>query len=190
MKRVRVGYTGLVRRSATIAVLSVAAVLQLPGSAATAAEAGASRVGCPGQGNATAPATVQERAMLCLVNRARANRGLEALAAPGSLAGSAARKSADVLRCDDFSHSACGRDTGYWPDRFGYDGCVGENIAYSFGRSATPRAIFRLWMNSAGHRENILRASYDDIGIGLKVGTLEGAGNAHVWTQQFGIRGC
>ena len=121
--------------------------------------------------------------MLCLVNRARVNRGLEALAAPTSLAGSAARKSADILRCDDFSHSACGRDSEYWPARFGYDGCVGENIAYSFGAAATPRAIFRLWMNSTGHRQDILRGSYDDIGIGLKVGELEGSDDAHVWTQ-------
>jgi uncharacterized protein YkwD len=45
-------------------------------------------------------------------------------------------------------------------------------------------------MNSPGHRENILRGSYDDIGVGMKVGALEGAGNTHVWTQQFGIRGC
>jgi uncharacterized protein YkwD len=178
-----------VSRSTTLAILALVALLQVPGPAA-AAEAGASRVGCAGQGNAFAAATTQERAMLCLVNRARANRGLEALAAPESLAGSAARKSADVLRCDDFSHSACGRDSEYWPARFGYDGCVGENIAYSFGAAATPRAIFRLWMNSTGHRENILRGSYDDIGIGLKVGTFQGSRDTHVWTQQFGIRGC
>jgi len=128
--------------------------------------------------------------MLCLVNRARANRGLEPLAAPGSLAGAAARKSADVIRCDEFSHEACGRDVEYWPRRFGYDGCVGENIAYSVGSAATPKAIFRLWMNSTGHRENILRSSYDDIGIGIQLGEVEGVRGAHVWTQQFGIRGC
>ena len=128
--------------------------------------------------------------MLCLVNQARANRGLEPLGAPSTLARSAARKSADVIRCDEFSHEACGRDTEYWPDQLGYDGCVGENIAYSVGRAATPRAIFRLWMNSQGHRENILRSSYDDIGIGMQIGEVEGVIGAHVWTQQFGISGC
>jgi uncharacterized protein YkwD len=133
---------------------------------------------------------VQERAMLCLVNRARANRGLEPLAAPDSLARAADRKSADILRCEEFSHSACGRDPEYWPQRFGYSGCVGENIAYSIGAAATPRAIFRLWMNSPGHRENILRGSYDDIGIGVRIGEIDGYRNAHVWTQQFGIREC
>ena len=128
--------------------------------------------------------------MLCLVNQARTSRGLEPLASPSTLARAAARKSADVIRCDEFSHEACGRETEYWPERFGYDGCVGENIAYSVGRAATPRAIFRLWMNSQGHRENILRSSYDDIGIGMQIGEVEGVNGAHVWTQQFGIRGC
>jgi uncharacterized protein YkwD len=166
--------------TATAAVL---AMLVFMPSAAGAA-------GCPGQNGDGAGAAVQERAMLCLVNHARVNRGLEPLAAPRVLARSAARKSADVLACDEFSHEACGREVGYWPERFGYGGCVGENIAYSVGRAATPRAIFRLWMNSSGHRENILRSSYDDIGIGLQVGELEGTRGAHVWTQQFGIRDC
>lgn len=145
---------------------------------------------CPGEGNATAKPAAQERAMLCLVNRARVSRGLDRLAAPGTLARAAGRKSLDIIRCDDFSHEACGREVSYWPERFGYGTCVGENIAYASGRSATPRFIFKLWMNSQGHRENILRGSYDDIGIGLQVGEIDGVRGAHVWTQQFGIRGC
>lgn len=128
--------------------------------------------------------------MLCLVNRVRVNRGLDRLAAPGSLARAAARKSLDIVRCDEFSHQACGRDVSYWPKRFGYGDCVGENIAYASGGRATPRFIFRLWMNSQGHRENILRSSYDDIGIGLQIGVIEGVRGAHVWTQQFGVRDC
>jgi uncharacterized protein YkwD len=167
----------------SMAMAAVPAMLVFLPSAAGAA-------GCPGQNEAGAAAGVQERAMLCLVNHARVNRGLETLAAPASLDKAAAHKSADVLRCDEFSHEACGREVEYWPERFGYGGCVGENIAYSVGRAATPQAIFRLWMNSPGHRENILRSSYDDIGIGLRVGELEGTRGAHVWTQQFGIRDC
>lgn len=167
----------------TIALLSVAAALAVAAPPAAAAP-------CAGQNNATASATAQERAMRCLVNRARANRGLDPLAAPSSLAWAAGRKSADILRCDEFSHEACGRDSEYWVKRSGYDGCAGENIAYASGSAATPRYIFRLWMNSQGHRENILRPTYDDIGIGLQIGELEGVRNAHVWTQSFGIRGC
>lgn len=150
----------------------------------------AAAAACPGQGNADAGATAQEKTMLCLVNQARKQRGLGLLAAPGSLAGAAARKSADILRCDEFSHEACGREFTYWIERSGYEGCrLGENIAYGSGSFATPRSIFRMWMNSSGHRRNIL-GSYTDIGIGLQVGTLEGNSGAHVWTQQFGSRDC
>jgi len=150
----------------------------------------ASAAACAGQGNASAPAAAQERAMLCLVNRARGGRGLEPLAAATALTRAADRKSGDILRCDEFSHEACGRDFTYWMDRFGYNGCSeGENIAYGSGPYATPKAIFRLWMHSTGHRENIL-GPYEDTGLGLRVGTLEGPSDAHVWTQEFGSRDC
>lgn len=170
------------RRPIAIAVLSAAALFAASAPSASAAP-------CAGQGNASAAAAVQERAMLCLVNRARVSRGLNPLAAPSSLAWAADRKSADILRCDDFSHEACGRDSGYWVGRSGYDGCAGENIAYAGGRVATPRFVFKLWMNSQGHRENIL-GPYDDIGIGIRIGAIDGERGAHVWVQNFGIAGC
>jgi uncharacterized protein YkwD len=47
------------------------------------------------------------------------------------------------------------------------------------------RPIFRAWMRSAGHRENIL-GPYEEIGIGLRIGALEGNPAAHVWAQDFG----
>ena len=163
------------------------AVVALAVLALTPASAGA-RATCPGQDNAGAGATVQEKTMLCLVNQAREQRGLDPLAASRSLSRAAARKSADILRCDQFSHEACGREFTHWIERSGYGGCGwAENIAYGTGSFATPRSIFRSWMNSSGHRRNIL-GDYDDIGIGLQVGNLGGEGGAHVWTQQFGSR--
>jgi uncharacterized protein YkwD len=167
-------------RRGTVAILFTLAAFASMASAASAA--------CPGQGNASAPAGAQEQTMLCLVNQARKQRGLNPFSAPSSLARSAARKSADILRCDEFSHEACGREFTYWIERVGYGGCGwGENIAYGTGSFATPRSIFRMWMSSSGHRHNILGA-YDDIGIGLQTGNLGGQGGAHVWTQQFGSR--
>ena len=128
--------------------------------------------------------------MLCLVNQARGSRGLAALTAESSLGRAADRKSADMLRCDEFSHEACGREFTHWIERSGYRGCrMGENIAYGSGSFATPRSIFKSWMNSSGHRRNIL-GPFTDVGIGLQVGALEGSGGAHVWTQQFGSRDC
>jgi uncharacterized protein YkwD len=128
--------------------------------------------------------------MLCLVNRARRAHGLEPLQALLPLDRAAEHKSGDMLRCDEFSHEACGRPFAYWMDRFGYRGCAeGENIAWGSGSYATPRAIFGLWMRSQGHRENIL-GPYLDTGLGLKLGTLEGFHGAHVWTEEFGSREC
>lgn len=145
---------------------------------------------CPGQDDASAPAPKQERTMLCLVNGARRHHDLSPLRANPALRRATEHKSGDILGCDEFSHEACGRVFTYWMTKFGYEGCEeGENIAWGSGRLATPASIFEMWMHSAGHRHNIL-GPYRDTGIGLRVGTLEGFGDAHVWTQEFGSRAC
>jgi uncharacterized protein YkwD len=135
----------------------------------------------------------QKLEMRCLVERARAAHGLSDFAADPGLDRAAAHKSADILRCDEFSHEACGRDFAYWIERFGQTGAgcsgVAENIAWGTGNLGTPRAIFRAWMRSPGHRRNIL-GPYAQIGIGLRVGTLEGNPGARVWTEEFAAQGC
>jgi uncharacterized protein YkwD len=165
----------------TIAVLIlVAGLLALP----SAAQA------CHGQNDGKASADAQERTMLCLVNHARSARGLAPLAASRALTKAADRKARDILRCDEFSHEACGREFTYWMTRFGYHGCSeGENIAWGSGGLGTPGSIFRAWMRSQGHRENIL-GDYEDTGIGLQSGKLEGYAGAHIWTEEFGSRSC
>jgi uncharacterized protein YkwD len=129
--------------------------------------------------------------MLCLTNFARRHDGLAELGDAAKLDRSAAFKSGDILRCDSFSHEACGREFTFWMQKVGYipTSCwrAGENIAWGTGSHSTVRSIFGAWMDSAGHRENIL-GSYGQIGIGLRVGSLDGYGSAHVWTQQFGLR--
>lgn len=129
--------------------------------------------------------------MLCLTNQARKHRGLAKLGDLAKLDRAASHKSADIIRCDSFSHEACGRDFTFWMQRVGYIPApcwrAGENIAWGTGSDATVRAIFSAWMHSAGHRRNIL-GSYAQIGIGLGVGGLDGHSSAHVWTQQFGLR--
>ena len=127
--------------------------------------------------------------MRCMTNFARRHAGLAGL---GDAGGSTARprhKSGDILRCDSFSHYACGRDFTYWMQRVGYIPArcwrAGENIAWGTGALGTVRSIFRAWLHSPGHRENIL-GPYRQIGIGLRVGGLDGYGGAHVWTQHFG----
>lgn len=143
---------------------------------------------CHGQKNLRAAAAAQEHTMRCMTNFARGRAGLSALVDVPLLDRSAEHKSGDVLRCDSFSHEACGRDFTYWMRRFGalHGGCTGaaENLAWGIGGYATVRSIFTVWIHSTGHRENIL-GGYDSIGVGLRIGTLEGNRDAHVWTQHF-----
>jgi uncharacterized protein YkwD len=175
--------------------LILALTATLSALAASPAEAPAARgllapaKACPGQTRAGAPAGRQLRAMRCLTNFARRRRGLPALRRAGALDRAAKRKSADILRCDEFSHEACGRDFTYWPQRFGYlrrCSSIGENIAWGTGHFATPRSLFSAWLRSPGHRANILRRDYEELGVGLRIGRLAGNRGAHVWTQEFG----
>lgn len=130
--------------------------------------------------------------MRCMTNFARERRGPRPLSAVSALDRAAQRKSADILRCDDFQHEACGREFTFWMERVGYldGGCssAGENIGWGTGSLGSARNIFTAWIRSPGHRANILAPDFRDLGVGLEVGNLDGTGGAHVWTQQFGAR--
>jgi len=63
-----------------------------------------------------------------------------------------------------------------------YQAC-GENIAAGY---ATPEAVVDGWMNSDGHRANILDPDYCDIGVGYAA--VDGSQYYHYWTQDFGRR--
>lgn len=144
---------------------------------------------CPGQAKLNAPLTAQESTMRCMTAFARAQAGLAELTAVQQLEQSADSKADDILRCDNFSHFACGRDFTYWMQQTGYTSSqcwrVGENLAWGTAGYGTVRAIFRAWMRSPDHRENILD-DFAQIGISLRVGTLAGQPQTHVWTQHFG----
>lgn len=144
---------------------------------------------CAGQKSLDAPAEAQEATMLCMISYARGRSGLADLADDGALERSAADKANDVIGCDEFSHFACGRDFTHWMREAGYmsSPCwrVGENLAWGNDAFGTVRSIFRAWMSSPGHRQNIL-GDYSQTGISLRVGTLAGQPGTHVWAQHFG----
>lgn len=144
---------------------------------------------CADQLNSQAPAASQEQEMLCFTNYARERMGMGNLDDAGNLDRAAGGKSDDILRCDSFSHYACGRPFTYWMQRVGYIPArcwrAGENIAWGAGDMGSVREIFNAWIHSPEHRANIL-GHYSQIGIGLRVGHLDGHSNAHVWTQEFG----
>ena len=102
---------------------------------------------CPEQERLDAPAAAQESTMLCMTGFARARAGLTALTTAPELEQSAGDKGDDILRCDSFSHFACGREFTYWMRQTGYisSQCwrVGENLAWGTDAYGTVRSIFR-----------------------------------------------
>jgi len=144
---------------------------------------------CPNQTDIGDSPAVQERAMHCMTNYARAHDGLGEFGNAVSLDRSAIRKNGDILRCDSFSHFACGRQFTYWMQRSGYLAArcwrAGENIAWGVGNLGTVRSIFVAWLHSPEHRANLL-GRFSQIGIALTVGNLGSHRDAHVWTQDFG----
>lgn len=144
---------------------------------------------CPNQADASTSPEAQQQSMRCMTDFARARAGLGALGDSQQLDLSAQEKAADVLRCNSFSHTACGREFTYWIRQVGYisESCwhVGENLAWGTGAYGTVRSIFQAWMRSPGHRENIL-GNYEDLGLSLKVGEFEGRAETAMWTAHFG----
>jgi uncharacterized protein YkwD len=144
---------------------------------------------CADQTQLHAADPIQEQAMRCMTNFARRHSGLSPLGDAAGLNRSAADKNSDILRCNDFSHYACGRQFTYWMGRVGYLGSpcwrAGENIAWGTSSFATVRSIFVALIHSPEHRANIL-GRFSVLGISLEVGHLHRSGKAHVWTQDFG----
>jgi uncharacterized protein YkwD len=142
---------------------------------------------CPNQADPSP--TAQEQSMRCMIDFARARAGLGELDDSQQLDLSAGEKAADVLRCNSFSHTACGREFTYWIDQAGYtsDPCwhLGENLAWGIGTYGTARSIFQAWLRSPPHRKNIL-GDYQDLGLSRQTGELEGRAGATIWAAHFG----
>ena len=180
-------------RLSLLATLAAASLLALAAPAAASGEWDrllAPEGACGAQQERGATVRAQERAMRCLINFARKSEGLARLRAHGKrLAKAADRKAADILRCDEFSHTACGRPFTFHMQATAYAaGCfgAGENIAWGSGRLGTARAIMSSWLNSDGHRANLLNADYRDHGVGLRTGKFSGYAGAAVWVHQLG----
>ncbi|HEX4308234.1 MAG TPA: CAP domain-containing protein, partial [Solirubrobacterales bacterium] len=175
--------------AALFALALLAALIAAPAQARRLSVLVAPTSVCPNQSDLGDAPGVQEEAMRCMTNFARRHDGLGQFGDAASLEHSAVRKTADIIRCDSFSHYACGRQFTYWMQRNGYLAArcwrAGENIAWGTGSYATVRSIFVSWLHSPEHRRNLL-GRYSQIGIALSVGNLEGHRDAHVWTQDFG----
>ncbi|MFH8662482.1 CAP domain-containing protein [Streptomyces afghaniensis] len=116
-----------------------------------------------------------------LTNRERARAGLPPLAADPLLTAAAQAHSADMVARDFYSHTAPGGSQPW--DRAAAAGStrrsIGENIACG---QRSPGEVVEGWMNSPGHRANILKPGFTHLGVGFAGGGRAGT----YWTQLFG----
>ncbi|MDL2218498.1 CAP domain-containing protein [Christensenellaceae bacterium OttesenSCG-928-M15] len=138
--------------------------------------------GEPTEAPATPAPLTQEEAyaleVVRLVNEERAKEGLKALTADAGVMAAAQMRAAEIQSV--FSHSRPdGKScfTALDEQNVAYYG-AGENIAAG---QKTPEAVMKSWMNSSGHRANILNTSFTNIGVGCY---KDGSGRLH-WTQLF-----
>lgn len=110
-----------------------------------------------------------ENTVLDLINQARQDQGLSPYNLSGQLRAAARSHSQDMACNDTFSHT--GSDGSSVGDRVSAEGYswswVGENIfATSSSSSAAAQQAFEGWMDSSGHKANILSSNFTEIGIG------------------------
>jgi len=149
---------------------------------------------CPGGDDTTTTPAAQQGTMLCLVNYARAQRGLQPVATAVPLSTAAALKARQIAQCDRFDHDPCGTGSDVVFDLAKYKvGAsrwgTGENLAMASVQIASPRHILNGWLESDGHRETLFRPDWREQGVALLPGvTLEGHLDINIWVSDFGFR--
>ncbi|WP_091274562.1 CAP domain-containing protein [Micromonospora haikouensis] len=123
--------------------------------------------------------SAQAQEVVNLVNAERAKAGCGALKIDDKLMAAAQAHSQDQADHRKMTHDGSdGSDVGERLDRAGYAWrAYGENVAWN---QQTPAAVMDAWMNSPGHRANILNCSFTEIGVGVA------NSNGPYWTQDFG----
>lgn len=117
------------------------------------------------------------QAVLDLVNRYRAQNGLTALTLDSSLCQVAQTKAQDMHDSGYFAHESPKYGTPFeMMSAFGISyKAAGENIAMGY---SSPQAVVEGWMNSEGHRANILSSSFTKMGLGY-------VASGNYWCQMF-----
>ncbi|MDT9024523.1 CAP domain-containing protein [Rossellomorea yichunensis] len=118
-----------------------------------------------------------EQKVVELTNQERAKQGLPALKVDTELSKVAREKSRDMQANNYFSHDSPTYGSPFdMMKQFGIEySSAGENIAMG---QPTPEEVVQAWMDSDGHRKNILSSNYTHIGVGH-------VENGNYWTQQF-----
>lgn len=181
----------LVLLTAALAAVSVVAALEPTEARAKRSYDGDVRA-CNGKDVYLRPT---EKRTLQLHNRARASRDLPRLCIQQQLQRAARKHSADMIRHDYFSHTS--KDGTTFSQRVRREGYtakgmsvyrIGENIGGGSGSYGSPRSRHKAWMNSEGHRKNILKKGFRQVGIGVANGKYKSHEGYRMYTVDFGFR--
>lgn len=133
-------------------------------------------------------------AILCLHNKVRGENDLPLLRENARLRKAAVGHSRKMVAGGFFSHTTPAgvtmvdrilraryvrRDQGW---------SLGENLAWGTGSFGTPRGAVEAWMDSPGHRANILKRAYREIGVGVVLGVPVSDATGATYTVDFGVR--
>jgi uncharacterized protein YkwD len=133
-------------------------------------------------------------AIVCLHNQVRARHSLAALKENARLRRAALGHSRAMVANGFFEHTTpagvtmidrimrsryVGRSRGW---------TLGENLAWGTGELATPRAAIAAWLDSPGHRANLLKPAYRELGVGVVLGNPSAGSTGATYTVDFGVR--
>jgi uncharacterized protein YkwD len=176
----------------TAALLATCAAFVFAGSADGGARAWSAYLApasaCSGATDAAASVAVQRRAVACLINFARKRDGRAKLSPSNPLNRAAGMKGQKVASCGQFSHTPCGSDLTGPLKASGYPyASFGENLFVGTLGAVSARDVVAAWLQSPGHRENILRPYFRDLGAAVvRAQGLLGGGAEVVWVTTFG----
>jgi uncharacterized protein YkwD len=133
-------------------------------------------------------------AILCLHNQIRAAHHLPLLKENPRLRKAAVAHSSNMVNDGYFDHTDPSGDTfvdrilgsGYVRRNAGWT--LGENLAWGTGDLSTPDGVMTSWMNSPGHKANILKRAYREVGIGIRLGVPSDGTVGATYTLDFGAK--
>lgn len=120
-----------------------------------------------------------EKLLLELINKERANNNLSPLQADAELMKVARLKASDMTQNNYFSHYSPTYGSPF--DMMRQFGVTFKSAAENIAGNSTVQGAVTSWMNSEGHRTNILNSNYDNTGIGMSKSTKYG----YVFVQMF-----
>ena len=123
-----------------------------------------------------------EASILSAVNATRASYHLAPLRIDAALQRAARAHTSEMIRSGTFAHGAFSTRMRIFHVR---GPRMGENLAWGSGPYGSASSIVQMWLNSPGHRANLLRPGFRRIGIGAVVTSFQGESGATVVTADF-----